>query len=207
MRAEPLELDILQVLSTSVTSIALAEGSGIAVLADPPQVGDARGLHRLPLPASLRARPGDSDEARIFFGRDNEPRIMGSRRSSSGESAIYWRHVPAGWRDGREEIGQLGSTTRGGLWGSGDCRTCLVRTAFLLGDSRRSVAEHGARAVSLPGRRLGQVALAPQRRRGLLGYTPRFDLVRRQRWRGSLRRARFSNRRNAGGAACDNRAQ
>jgi hypothetical protein len=107
----------VQVLSTKVTSIALGEGSRIAVLADPPQVGDARGLLRLPLPASLRAKPGEVDEAGIFFGRDNEPRIMGSRRSSSGESAIYWRHVPSGWRDGRGEIGQLGGTTRGGLWG------------------------------------------------------------------------------------------
>jgi hypothetical protein len=110
-------LEIVQVLTTKVTSIALGEGSRIAVLADPPQVGDARGLHSLPLPASLHAKSGDVEEAGIFFGRDNEPRIMGSRRSSSGESAIYWRHVATGWRDGREEIGQLGGTTRGGLWG------------------------------------------------------------------------------------------
>ena len=116
-RNDALKLEVVQLLSTAVTSIALGEGSRIAVLADPPQIGDARGLHGVPLPDALRAKPGEADEARIFFGRDNEPRIMGSRRSSSGENAIYWRHSPNGWRDGREEIGQLGGTTRGGLWG------------------------------------------------------------------------------------------
>jgi hypothetical protein len=114
---DALKLEVVQVLSVAVTSIALGEGLRIAVLADPPQIGDARGLHGVPLPAALRAKPGEIDESRIFFGRDNEPRIMGSRRSSSGESAIYWRHLANGWRDGREEIGQLGGTTHGGLWG------------------------------------------------------------------------------------------
>jgi len=116
-RAGLLNLEVVQVLSDAVSSIALGEGSRIAVLSDPPQVGDARGLRRLPLPKALRAKPGEVDDARIFFGRDNEPRIMGTRRSNSDEGPIYWRHVAAGWRDGREEIGQLGGATQGGLWG------------------------------------------------------------------------------------------
>jgi hypothetical protein len=113
----PLELEVTQVLTVPVTSIALGDGSRIAVLADAPYIGDARGLRAVPLPPALRAKPGDKDQVQIFFGRDNEPRIMGSRRSASGETAIYWRHAPSGWRDGREEIGQLGGTTQGGLWG------------------------------------------------------------------------------------------
>ena len=115
--AAELKLDVVQVLTLAVSSIALGEGSRIAVLSDPPEVGDARGLHPMPLPAPLRAEPGAVDEAKIFFGRDNEPRIMGVRRSESGETAIYWRHTRTGWRDGREEIGPLGSTLRGALWG------------------------------------------------------------------------------------------
>jgi hypothetical protein len=106
-----------QVLTVAVTSIALGEGSRIAVLADPPYLGDARGVRAAPLPNGLRPKPEQRDQAQIFFGRDNEPRIMGTRRSSAGEAPIYFRHTNAGWRDGREEIGQLGSATAGGLWG------------------------------------------------------------------------------------------
>ncbi|MEO8902246.1 MAG: hypothetical protein ABI488_10190 [Polyangiaceae bacterium] len=113
-----LRLEVVQVLSAKVSSIALGEGSRIAVLSEPPQVGDDRGLRALPLPAALRAKPGDVDDARIYFGRDNEPRIMGTRHSGNVESPIYWRHTAAaGWRDGREEIGQLGGPAHRGLWG------------------------------------------------------------------------------------------
>ena len=105
-----LKLEVVQVLNVPVRWIALGEGTRLAALSDPPQVGDERGLHPLPLPAALRAKAGEVDDARIYFGRDNEPRIMGTRRSAGAESPIYWRHTAAaGWRDGREEIGQLGA--------------------------------------------------------------------------------------------------
>jgi hypothetical protein len=118
-RAQPAPLDVHfeRELAAPVRSIALGEGSRIAVLADVPYVGDAHGLHALPLPNALLPKPDEHDDVRIFFGRDNEPRIMGNRRSSVGEASIYWRHTGTGWKDGREEIGQLGGTTRGGLWG------------------------------------------------------------------------------------------
>lgn len=135
--AEVWSLPVEQVLGVPVRAVALGEGSRVAALADPPYVGDARGLRPLALPASLRPKAGEVDQAGIYFGRDNEPRIMGQRRSEQGESAIYWRHLPNGWRDGREEIGQLGGTTRGALWGvlGGDdpelvCRTgaiCIIK--------------------------------------------------------------------------------
>ena len=113
----PLKLDVVQVLSVPVSAIALGEGTRIAVLADTPYVGDARGLRPLPIPSALRAKADEVEQLGIFFGRDNEPRIMGSRRSSKGETAVYWRHLPTGWRDGREEIGQLAGPVAGGLWG------------------------------------------------------------------------------------------
>ncbi len=112
-----LNVAVEQVLDVPVTGIALGDGTRIAVLADPPRVGDRRGLHPLPLPSGLRAKPGENERLGIYFGRDNEPRIMGQRQTSAGEAAIYFRHLPNGWRDGREEIGQLGGTTRGALWG------------------------------------------------------------------------------------------
>ncbi|HEX2672204.1 MAG TPA: hypothetical protein VHM25_15095 [Polyangiaceae bacterium] len=113
----PLELTVTRLLSVPVDAIALGEGTRIAVLADTPYVGDARGLRSLPLPAALRPQASESDELGIFFGRDNEPRIMGTRRGQKGERAVYLRHLPNGWRDGREEIGALGGAAAGGLWG------------------------------------------------------------------------------------------
>jgi hypothetical protein len=131
------KLTFSQLLSVPVSAIALGEGTRIAVLADTPYVGDARGLRPLPLPASLRPKTGELEQLGIFFGRDNEPRIMGSRRGAQGERAVYLRHLPNGWRDGREEIGQLGGPAPGGLWGvlgSADpelvCRanaTCIIK--------------------------------------------------------------------------------
>ena len=115
--APTLDLDVERVLSLPVTGLVLGEGTRVAVLADPPYIGDARGLRPLPLPTALRAKPGEIDHSGIFFGRDNEPRVMGKRLTSSGEAPIYWRHLPNGWRDGREEIGQLGGAKPSGLWG------------------------------------------------------------------------------------------
>jgi hypothetical protein len=113
----PLELTLTQLLSVPVDAIALGEGTRIAVLADSPYVGDARGLRPLPLPVGLRPKASERDDLGIFFGRDNEPRIMGTRYGEKGERAVYLRHLPNGWRDGREEIGQLGGAAASGLWG------------------------------------------------------------------------------------------
>ncbi|HKO51238.1 MAG TPA: hypothetical protein VJV79_26195 [Polyangiaceae bacterium] len=131
------KLALTRLLSVPVSAIALGEGTRIAVLADMPYVGDARGLRPLPLPARLRPTASEVDQLGIFFGRDNEPRIMGSRRGERGERAVYLRHLQTGWRDGREEIGQLGGPAPGGLWGvlgSADpelvCRTdaiCIIK--------------------------------------------------------------------------------
>jgi hypothetical protein len=128
---------VSRLLSVPTSAIALGEGTRIAVLADTPYVGDARGLRPLPLPALLRPKASEVDDVGIFFGRDNEPRIMGSRRGEKGERAVYFRHLPTGWRDGREELGQLGGPAPGGLWGvlgSADpelvCRvnaTCIIK--------------------------------------------------------------------------------
>jgi hypothetical protein len=113
-----LQIEVEQVLSVPVTWLALGEGSRLAVLSDPPLAGDQRGLHALPLPAALHAKSGEVDDARIYFGRDNEPRIMGTRSSATGQTPIYWRHTAsAGWRDGRDEIGRLGGPAASGLWG------------------------------------------------------------------------------------------
>lgn len=112
-----LALEVKQVLTVPVVAIGIGEGTRVGVLADQPYVGDAKGIAPLPLPAALRPKAGEVDRLGIYFGRDNEPRVMGTRSAESGERAVYWRHLPNGWRDGREEIGQLGGAVPLGLWG------------------------------------------------------------------------------------------
>ncbi|MEO6600567.1 MAG: hypothetical protein ABIQ16_11875 [Polyangiaceae bacterium] len=151
---DPLNWVVEPVLQVPVTAIALGDGTRVAALANPPYVGDARGLRPVAVPAALQPKAGEVDRAGIYFGRDNEPRIMGQRQTQSGETAIYWRHLPNGWRDGREEIGRLGGAARGGLWGvlgGADpelvCRTgvvCIIKrqsgwTTVPAGESRRIV--------------------------------------------------------------------
>jgi len=87
------------------------------VLGDEPSVNSGKGFRELRLPPALKPRPEQTDEIEIFFGRDYEPRIMGTRHTSGGDRPVYLRHVNGAWRDGREEIGQLGSANRGDLWG------------------------------------------------------------------------------------------
>jgi hypothetical protein len=113
----PFEVHLVRELEAKVSSIALGDGSRIALLGDTPYAGDARGLRALPLPNALKAKPDEHDDLRVFFGRDNQPRVMGGRLSPTGEASVYWRYTNSGWKDGRDEIGQLGGTTRGKLWG------------------------------------------------------------------------------------------
>jgi hypothetical protein len=109
-----LELHAQVVLNEPIRAIGLGEGGRLGAIASEPYVRDARGLHALPLPAALRTKAGETDQVRIFFGRDNEPRIMGTRHSLAGEASIYWRHTNNGWKDGREEIGHPELVCRAG---------------------------------------------------------------------------------------------
>jgi hypothetical protein len=104
-------------LAAPIRAIALAEPPRVGVLADEPRVRDARGWRSLPLPVALRARAGETEDLGIYFGRDNRLRLMGTRRSSSETTAVYLRWLDTGWRDGRDEIGRLGATKIGGLYG------------------------------------------------------------------------------------------
>ena len=65
-----------------------------------------------------RPEAGDHDETRIFFGRDDRPRLMGTRHSATGNTIVYLRLKPEGWRPALYEIGQLGNrNVPGGLFG------------------------------------------------------------------------------------------
>ena len=112
-----LNLKFEQVFVGPVRSLALTDGARVAMLSDEPAVDNGKGFRELPLPAGLKPKSGQTDDVAIFFGRDYEPRIMGTRHASDGDRPVYLRHLNGAWRDGREEIGQLGSASRGDLWG------------------------------------------------------------------------------------------
>jgi hypothetical protein len=69
-----------------------------------------------PVPAELRAGDGERDDVRIFFGRDDWPRIMGSRFAGSAASAVYLRYKGA-WRREPGEIGRLAGEPAAAMYG------------------------------------------------------------------------------------------
>lgn len=65
-----------------------------------------------PIPEDFgHAPPADSSAplATIFFGRDNQPRLMGQRADAKGP--LYLRHKPKGWTLEPSELGGLASAT------------------------------------------------------------------------------------------------
>lgn len=103
-------------LEVDVRSIAVGKPPAVAVLSDDAWVRSAGGWERKPFPAAIA--PPAGSRARIFFGRDNRPRLMGTTSLDTNESrAIYLRLVNAGWRKEPGEIGRLGGLPHGGLFG------------------------------------------------------------------------------------------
>lgn len=107
-----------RVLEGAVKSIAIGEKGRVAVLADVPQLLIAGAWKRIELPERYRAKQGERDATRIFFGRDNLPRLMGARTASDGSvSSVYLRWRGGAWQTARSEIGKLGRGEPGGLYG------------------------------------------------------------------------------------------
>lgn len=106
-----------RVLQANVVSIALGRPPKVAVLADAPYVSDGHGFRKRELPETHRAKPGQIESVDIFFGRDNQPRLMGTRSAPDAPpQAIYFRHFSSGWRLDPKELGPL-SRSKTGLYG------------------------------------------------------------------------------------------
>jgi hypothetical protein len=90
---------------------------------------------RLPLPPSQRAKVGMLT-AGIYFGRDNRPRVMGTRSDTAG--IVYIRYKDDAWHPELREIGPLGKEgplALFGVLGNADpevvCRAgdrCLIKS-------------------------------------------------------------------------------
>src|SRR5690606_8047231 len=61
----------------------------------------------LELPERLRAGEGERDDLRVWFGRDDRPRVMGTRLSEEGASRLVYLRWKGNWRDKPGEIGRL----------------------------------------------------------------------------------------------------
>jgi hypothetical protein len=105
-----------------VRSLALARDPLIALLSDTPWVHDQDGWSERPFPEALRRRGDEGERLQIFFGRDYQPRVMGSRWRVGDEAevaahqAVYLRWQRGGWRPDPKELGPLGASS-GGLFG------------------------------------------------------------------------------------------
>ncbi len=105
-----------QVLAGRFASIAVGERR-VAALGDEPVMLEGGRWSPRPLPARLRPRNGERDEARIFFGRDDLPRLLGTRLGPDGEAPIYLRFRDGAWREEHKEIGRLREAPLRGLFG------------------------------------------------------------------------------------------
>ena len=100
-----------QEVKTPVVSLALGKkrAAALAHKGDRIEGGwlfEAGRWAEIPFPDNVRAKEGERDDLRVFFGRDDRPRVMGTRSSGGSSRGIYLRHRGA-WAHERGEIGKL----------------------------------------------------------------------------------------------------
>ena len=105
-------------LDAAVVSLALdPERSQVAALGAEPWLFDGAGWKPIPLPGSLHAKAGERDDARIYFGRDHQPRIMGNRLDAGGLTQLYLRFRRGAWHDEPKELASFAGKPRAAIYG------------------------------------------------------------------------------------------
>lgn len=92
-------------LSEPVVSLALGEQRA-AALGEEPWLQEKGKWRKISFPERLRPESGAHD-ARIFFGRDDKPRIMGARRRDGQVAQLYLRYRFEKWIEERNEVAKL----------------------------------------------------------------------------------------------------
>lgn len=94
-------------LEAAVHSLALGKVGRVAALGAEAWLDAGKGFEKLPAP------PSSSEHVRIFFGRDNQPRLMGF----AGDAPVYLRWRGGAWQHAASEIGRLGGGAAEPLYG------------------------------------------------------------------------------------------
>ena len=71
----------------------------------------------LKLPGKMLAEEGERDALRIWFGRDDRPRVMGTRYRADGSGEMVYLRWKGNWRDKAGEIGRLDADPQAPLFG------------------------------------------------------------------------------------------
>lgn len=88
-------------LDAPVHSLTFGEKSYVAALGADAWVDRGKGFEKLPKP------PKPTADTEIYFGRDNQPRLMGFERTPAGEVGVYNRFRKNAWDRGADEIARL----------------------------------------------------------------------------------------------------
>gem|GEM_PF-439868 len=113
---------VTHVLDRPVASLALGRPGAAALVVDEtaltPWWTDAAGVWReMPLPPALAWAPESSTSARIHYGRNNKPRILGTRVVEGAPAPLYLRYRGSAWVADREEVAELFKGPTSGLYG------------------------------------------------------------------------------------------
>lgn len=98
-------------LSDPVHSFALGDKARVAAIGGEVWLDIGKGLTKLPRP------PAIGPSVQIYFGRDDQPRLMGFERGSESTAAVYLRWRAGGWQRAVAEIGKLGGEKASPLFG------------------------------------------------------------------------------------------
>jgi len=90
-----------RLLEAPVHSLAFGEKSYVAALGTDAWLDRGKGFKKLTQPPKPMADVG------IYFGRDNQPRLMGFVRTAGAETSVYYRWRKDEWQSGADEIARL----------------------------------------------------------------------------------------------------
>lgn len=105
-----------RVLPEPIHTFALGNAPRISALGESAWIFDGKKWREAKVPSHLKTWSGSPAGVRIFYGRDNQPRIMGWYLEGEASVGVYLRHKVTGWQRDPGEQGRLGNS-RGALYG------------------------------------------------------------------------------------------
>ena len=123
-------LDFKRAVEAPVHHVGFGKKGRVAAIGEDVWLDEGKGFKKLPAPGMA------TSDVRIYFGRDNKPRLMGYAGSGETATGVYRRWRGGRWQRGLDEIGRLGGgkTPFFGVLGYADpevvCRIgqiCLIK--------------------------------------------------------------------------------